>query len=86
MLKRDAGDLLLKSRGFWIMDQSLEGVSAPPGKRHPEPIIAIGSTMAIGDAGGFDVDPILGKVVDLEWGLRLYRRQGSSDKGTRKRH
>ena len=28
-----------------MTDQSFEGVSAPPGKRHPAPMTAIGSAM-----------------------------------------
>ncbi len=48
MLKREAEGLRLRSRGCLITDQSLDGVSAPPGKRHPAPMTAIGSAMGLG--------------------------------------
>jgi hypothetical protein len=32
---------------LWMTDQSFEGVSAPPGKREPAPMMAMGSSMAV---------------------------------------
>lgn len=45
MSKREGGGLLAMSRGLLIKDQSFDGVSHPPGKRNPYPIIAIDSGM-----------------------------------------